>query len=311
MKQPIGNKVTIIGAGMVGSTIAYSLVVQDTVDEIALIDLDEDLTRAQVMDLEHAVPFAGMTTVKVGDYDDCADSAVTVIACGAAQKPGQTRLDLTARNAAIIKDILPRIFRANPEAVILMVTNPVDVLTTLAIRLFPEKKDAILGTGTVLDSARLRHLIGERLSIDPQSVHAYIVGEHGDSEFPLWSSAAVGNMNLRNCPSLSEEDKREIFTAAKNAAYAIIAGKQATYYAIGSGAAAVLKAILRDKRTVLPVSHLLEGEYGISGVSLSMPAVVGRGGVCGRLRPDLTPEERKALSASAQVIRRATDEIGM
>lgn len=297
------NKVTIIGAGMVGSTIAYSLVLRDTVEEIALIDTNDKLATSQVMDLQHAVPFAGATTVKVGTYADCADSTVVVITCGAAQKPGETRLDLVQKNAAIIRGIVPQVFAANPDAVIVMVTNPVDVLTYLAVQMYPDKKNQIIGSGTILDSARLRHLIGEKLAINPHSIHAYMIGEHGDSEFGLWSTASIGSMRLNTCQELSWDEKIEITQQARNAAYAIIEGKQATYYAIGAGGADLVEAIIYNKRTVLPVSHLLEGEYGIADVCLSLPVVIGRGGLLGKLCVKLSDDEVTSLRRSADVIR--------
>lgn len=303
------NKVTIIGAGMVGSTVAYSLVMQDIVDEIALIDLNEDLVKSQVMDLEHSVPFVGRTDIKVGTYDDCSDSDVTVITCGAAQKPGESRLDLVQKNAAIIKNVVPAVFEKNPNTILVMVTNPVDVLTNLAISLFPDKKDRIMGTGTILDSARFRHLIGKNLDIDSKSIHAYILGEHGDSEFPVWSTATIGNMKLGTCNRISNKEKEDIFEEAKNAAYTIIEGKQSTYYAIGAGCAHLIRSIVRDKKSVLPVSHLMEGAYDITNVCLSMPAVVGREGIVGRLCIELNEKEQECLKKTAQVMQETFEEI--
>ncbi len=297
------NKVTIIGAGMVGSTVAYSLILQDIVDEIALIDLNEDLVKSQVMDLEHSIPFVGRTDVKVGDYDDCADSAVAVITCGAAQKPGETRLDLVQKNAAIIKKVIPAIFDKNPDIILVMVTNPVDVLTHVAVSLFPEKKDQIMGTGTILDSARFRHLIGKKLDVDPKSIHAYILGEHGDSEFPVWSTASIGNMQIGTCDCISPEEQENIFTQARGAAYTIIEGKQSTYYAIGAGCAHLIRAIVRNKKSVLPVSHLIEGTYDINDVCLSMPAIVGYTGLMGKLCIKLNKTEQKQLKKTAEVLK--------
>ncbi len=297
------NKVTIIGAGMVGSTVAYSLVLQDIVEEIALMDLNEELVTAQVLDLQHSVPFVGRTDVKVGTYDDCTDSNVVVITCGAAQKPGETRLDLVQKNASIIKGIIPKVFEKNPDAILVMVTNPVDVLTKVAISLFPDKKDRIMGTGTILDSARFRQLIGQKMDIDPKSIHAYILGEHGDSEFPVWSTAAIGNMQLGTCNRLNDLDKTEIFEEAKNAAYTIIAGKQSTYYAIGAGCAHLIYTIIHNKKSVLPVSHMMEGAYDITDVCLSMPAVVGSNGIEGRLCIELNDEEQKNLKNTAQILK--------
>ncbi len=308
-EYPLGDKVTIIGAGMVGSTIAHSLVMKEIAQEIAIIDINEKLVESQVMDLQHAVPFVGQTDVHIGSYDDCVDSAVVVITCGVAQKEGETRLQLVEKNAKIIRDIVPQIFEKNPDIVLIMVTNPVDILTKLAIDMFPDKKDQIMGTGTLLDSARFRHLIGKKLDINPKSIHAYILGEHGDSEFPVWSTAAIGNMKLGTCNRLEESDKDKIFQEAKNAAYTIIEGKQSTYYAIGAGTAYLLHAILHNKKTVLPVSHLIEGIYGVSDICLSMPAVVGKKGIVGKICIELSQEEQNNLQKSAKILKKISTEL--
>jgi L-lactate dehydrogenase len=299
------NKVTIIGAGMVGSTLAYSLVIQDIAEEIALIDIDQKLAQAQVMDLQHAAPFTMHTNIKVGSYHDCADSGVVVVTCGSAQKPGETRLDLISKNTKIIREVVPQIFKANPKAIILMVTNPVDVLTYVAISMFPGKKKQIIGSGTTLDSARFRHLLSQKLNINTQSIHAYIMGEHGDSEFPVWSTATIGNNHIDTYKRLSEKDKQDIFAKAKNAAYAIIAGKQSTYYGIGSAGASIIQSILHDKRTVLPVSHLIENVYGISKICLSTPAIIGREGIVGDLPLQLSKSEKASFVKSAKLLQKA------
>jgi len=303
------NKVTIIGAGMVGSTIAHSLIMKEIAQEIAIIDINEKLVESQVMDLQHAVPFVGNVDVHVGNYNDCVDSAVVVITCGVAQKKGETRLELVEKNAKIMKGIIPQIFEKNPDIVLVMVTNPVDILTKLAIDMFPDKKDQIMGTGTLLDSARFRHLIGQKMDINPRSIHAYILGEHGDSEFPVWSTAAIGNMKLGTCNRLEDSDKNKVFKEAKNAAYTIIEGKQSTYYAIGAGTAYLLHAILYDKKTVLPVSHLIEGIYQISDICLSMPAVVGRDGILGKICIQLSEEEQESLQKSAKILKETYSQI--
>ncbi len=303
------NKVTIIGAGMVGSTIAYSLVMRDSAEEIAMIDINQKLVESQVMDLQHAVPFVGQTKIKAGNYEDCADSRVAIITCGAAQKKGETRLDLVGKNAQIIKQVVPQIFKQNPDIVLVMVTNPVDVLTRLAISLFPEKQDQIVGSGTMLDSARFRHLIGEKMNINPKSIHAYILGEHGDSEFPVWSTAQIGNMKVDNCEYLKKKTQENIFNKAKNAAYTIIEGKQSTYYGIGSGASYLVHTILHDKKTVLPVSHLITGTYGIKDVCLSMPAVIGRNGIAKRICVQLSKEEQSSLQHSAKILKEVYNSI--
>lgn len=295
------NKVTIIGAGMVGSTLAYSLVTQDVAEEIALVDINKKLVKAQVMDLQHAIPFTKKTNVKVGTYDDCKDSRVVVITCGAAQKPGETRLDLIEKNTKIIKEIMPQIFKINPNIIVLIITNPVDVLTYISIKMFPKKKNQIIGSGTTLDSARFRYLLSQKLNVNAKSIHAYIMGEHGDSEFPVWSTARVGNSKL----VLNKKDQQKIFEETKNAAYAIIAGKQSTYYGIGSAASYVIRAIMHDKLIVLPVSHLIENIYGVKDVCLSTPAIVGRNGITESLPLELSKEERVLFIKSAKVLKKA------
>ena len=300
----VKNKVTIIGAGMVGSTAAYALINDDSTQEIALIDLNRQLVTSQVMDLQHSVPFGSYTKVKVGSYGDIKDSKVVVITAGAAQKPGETRLDLLKKNSTIIKEIAAPIFKLNPKVIVVVVSNPVDILTHQIIKMFPAKKNQIIGSGTVLDSARFRLLIGEKLNINPTSVHAYIVGEHGDSELPLWSTAAIGNTLIDQYQKLSDREKKRIFEAAKNAAYAIIAGKQATYYAIASGITQIVRTIMFDQRTVLPVSHLLEGEYGIRNICLSLPTIVGAKGVVRKANPAISAKEKKQLQQSAAKLKK-------
>ncbi len=294
------NKITIIGAGMVGSCTAYSLLASNDVEEIALIDINHNLARAQAMDLQHAVPFLGYTNVHDGSYSDIKDSSIVIITCGAAQKPGETRIDLVKKNSAIIKDILIKVYHQNPNVIIIMVTNPVDILTHIACTLYPKNKNRIIGTGTMLDSARFRFLLGEYLHINPQSVHAYIVGEHGDSEVPLWSTATVGNTPIEKVKKLSPATKKEIFENAKNAAYAIIEGKQATYYAIAAGVAMLVDVITHDKKTVLPVSRYINGEYGIKNICLSLPAVIGTDGILSSIPMHVSAQEKRQLQSSAK-----------
>jgi L-lactate dehydrogenase len=297
------KKVTIFGAGMVGATSAYSLVANQTVNEIALVDINKKLARAQVMDLQHSISFSGYTKIKVGNYSDIKNSDIVIITCGAAQKEGETRLDLIEKNSKIIKEILPKVFKQNQNAVVVIVTNPVDVLTYQAIKLFPSKKKQIFGTGTILDSARFRFLLSEKLNINPSSIHAYIVGEHGDSELPLWSAVTIGNAGVEKF-ELSNSDKENIFNQAKNAAYAIIEGKQSTYYAIASGVEKVVDCIINNKKTVLPVSHLIENKYGIKDVCLSLPAIIGSEGIIQTIDLDITKAEKLLLKKSAKVLKK-------
>lgn len=293
------NKVTIIGAGMVGSTTAFGLIASNLVECIALIDINKKLAASQVMDLDHSVPFWGYTDVRVGVEKDLKDSRLVIITGGAAQKKGETRLDLLKKNSEIVKEWVPKIFKNNPDAIIIMVTNPVDILTNIAIKLYPKKKNQIFGSGTILDTARFRHLLGERMKVNPKSIHAYIIGEHGDSEVPLWSTATVGNTPLDKFKKISDSEKNKIFEKAKNAAYAIIEGKQATYYAIAAGIVKLAKTVLYDKRTVYAISHPLDGRYGIKNVSLSLPAVIGAKGVLRKIDIDMSPQEKNQLKKSA------------
>ncbi len=303
------RKVTIIGAGFVGSTIAYSLIMEDNLEEIALIDIDHELVEAEVMDLQHSVPFRGNTKVKNGSYKDVRDSKIAIITCGASQKEGDTRLDLTTKNLQIVSEVAEKIFSENPEVILLIITNPVDILTHYIGEMYPDKKDRIIGSGTILDSARFRSLLSQRLQVSPQSIHAYIVGEHGDSELPLWSTATIGNVSLEDFSDLTENEKEEIFQEAKNAAYSIIKGKSATYYAISAGAGQITESILFNKRRVLPVSHDPKGRCGVEGISLSLPVVIGENGIEKRFDLKISKEERARLKYSADKLKKAYKKI--
>ena len=303
------KKVTIIGAGLVGSTTAYSLIMEDNLEEIALIDINEKLVEAEVMDLQHSVPFRGYTKVKKGAYEDVKDSKIVILCCGASQKEGETRLDLINKNSKIIGDIAKRVFAKNPEVILLTVSNPVDVLNYQIVSMFPDKKDQIIGSGTILDSARFRFLLGQELAVSPQSIHAYIVGEHGDSELPLWSTATIGNVSLDEFTDLSEEEKENIFKRAKNAAYSIIEGKKATYYAISAGTTQIAETILFNKRRVLPISHDPKGSCGIEGISLSLPVVLGENGIEKRFDLNISDKEKEMLNNSADKLKEVFNQI--
>lgn len=283
-----------------GSTTAYSLLAKDILEEVALIDINESILEAEVMDLQHSVPFWGYTNLKKGTYEDIKDSKIAIIACGASQKEGETRLDLIKKNKKIIDTVVDKIFEKNPDIILLMLTNPVDVLTYQAINKYPDKANQIIGSGTILDSARFRFLLGQELAISPQSIHAYIVGEHGDSELPLWSTATIGNLALNEFANLSKERKEEIFEKAKNAAYSIIAGKKATYYAIAAGATQITETILFNKRKVLPVSHDPQGSCGIEDIALSLPVVIGNEGIEKRFDLNISRTEKELLIQSAK-----------
>ena len=302
------SRVAIVGVGNVGSSFAYALLLSGLAAEIVLIDADARRAEGEAMDLQHAVPFAKPTRVWAGDYADCAGAAVTVIAAGAAQKPGETRLDLVRKNAGIFGQIVPRVAEANPDGIILVATNPVDVLAYETWRLSGLPPERVIGSGTILDTARFRAALSEHFGVDPRSVHAFIVGEHGDSEVPVWSSANIAGMHLRefclaNGLPYDQDAMNAIFAGTRDAAYEIIQRKGATYYAVAAGLVRVVEAILRNQRTVLSVSSLIRDYNGIDDVYLSLPTVVHRQGVERVLRIDLSVAEFDGLRESARVLR--------
>ena len=301
-------RVAVIGAGHVGATFAYALLLRGLASEIVLIDADRGRAEGEAMDLAHAVPLTHPTRVWAGDYADCAGAAVTVITAGAAQRPGETRLALLERNAAIVGEVVAQVVRHNPAGLLLVASNPVDVLAYEAWRISGLPAGRVIGSGTILDTARFRALLGQHFDVDPRNVHAYILGEHGDSEVAAWSIATVAGMPLTaycaaNGIVCDRADMDAIVRQTRDAAYAIIERKGATYYAIGVGLARIVEAILRDERSVLSVSTLVDGYAGIHDVYLSVPAVVGRGGVERVLRPALAANEVAALQRSASVLR--------
>lgn len=304
--EPI--RIAIVGAGRVGATFAYTLVLRGLASEIVLVDADRGRAEGEEMDLSDAAPLASAVRIRVGDYEDCAGAAVTVITAGVAQERGQPRLELARRNAEVMREIVPRVAAANPAGILLVTTNPVDVLTYAAWKLSGLPAKRVIGSGTVLDSARFRHLLSEHYGIDPRSVHAYIVGEHGDSEVPLWSLANIAGMRLDAfCIAHGFEHSPRImddfFVRTRDAAYRIIERKGATYYAIGAALLRVVEAIVLDQKTVLTVSSLVEGAYGVRDAYLSLPSVVGRHGVERVLSLPLTAEEEGRLRRSAGAIR--------
>lgn len=312
---PHPRKVAVVGAGRVGSTFAYALLLSGLVGEIVLVDIDRRRAEGEAMDLSHAMPLSHTTRIWAGDYPDCAGADVIVIAAGTAQRPGETRLDLVKRNAAIFQTIIPRITASNQMGVLLVATNPVDVLSYVTWRVsgFPSRR--VIGSGTVLDTARFRYLLGAHLGVDPRSVHAHIIGEHGDSEVPVWSLATVAGVRLSDYCSrgglvLSPEAQGRVFHQTRDAAYEIIQRKGSTYYAVAVGLLRIVESILRDQHTVLAVSSLVPGYYGIEDVYLSLPALIDRGGVERVLHLPLSEQEIEALRHSATVLRGVLDELG-
>jgi len=307
MDKPTATRVAVIGMGNVGATLGYALLFSGLAAEIVLIDRNRAKAEGEAMDLNHAVPFARPTRIWAGDYNDCAAAAVVVIAAGAGQKPGETRLDLLQRNADIFAQIVPRVVEHNRDCILLIATNPVDVLTRVSLQLSGLPAHHVMGSGTILDTARFRHLLSQHFGVDPRSVHAYIIGEHGDSEVPVWSLANIAGMRLEDfCTAQGRtcdwKELHSIFEQTRDAAYHIIARKQATYYALAAGLMRIMEAILRDQNTVLCVSSLLSGEYGISDVCLSLPSIVNRQGIQKVLHLQMSGEEVRKLQESAQVL---------
>lgn len=309
------RKVAVVGAGAVGSTFCYALAQSGLADEIALIDQNQNLVRGQVLDLVHGQPFFPTVSIKAGSTDDYADSRIIVITAGAAQKPGETRLQLMQKNAAIMRSIIRDIIESETQAVVVVVSNPVDIMTSVAIDAAGWELGRIIGSGTVLDSARLRHFISAHCEIDVHNVHAYVLGEHGDSEFAAWSMAHVGGTPMDEycgvCGKCDEwpAQRREIEQNVRDSAYHIIGYKGATFFAVGLALVRITRAILRGERSVLTVSTKLEGQFGLSDVCLSVPCIVSETGVERVLESRLSPQEMSALSTSAQILRTALDEL--
>jgi L-lactate dehydrogenase len=309
-------KLTIIGAGAVGTSLAYAALIRESAREVALYDIDARRVEAEVLDLAHGTPFTGASRITGGaDLDVVADSNVVVVTAGAKQKPGQTRRELAGVNVGIIRDLMPKLVERAPNAVFVIVSNPCDVLAVAAQRFSGLPTSQVFASGTVLDSARLRRRLADRLEIAPSSVHAMIIGEHGDSEFALWSQARIGPVPLDHWDAgdgpLARAELDSIAEEVMNAAYTVIAGKGATNYAIGLSGARIVEAVLRDEGAVLPVSSVLEGYHGISGVALSVPSVVDASGVRRVIEVPLADEERERLRTSAAAIRASLEALGI
>ena len=302
------QKCAIIGCGFVGTTCAFSLLQSGLFSEMVLIDYDHDKAVGEAMDLNHGLPFAAPMKVYAGDYSDLFDCYLIIIAAGGGQKPNQTRIDLVKQNAEIMKSIIPQITAHNTEAVLLIVSNPVDILTYVAMKTSGFPSNRVIGSGTVLDTARLKYLLGKHLGVDSRSVHAFIIGEHGDSELPVWSSANVSGIDLdgfcdsvsRNC-SMHELD--DIYAEVKNSAYQIIEKKGATYYAIAMAVAKIAECIVKNQHSVMPVTCLVDNHYGISDVCMGIPAIVGSGGVEKVLDIPLNKNEQASLERSAALLK--------
>jgi L-lactate dehydrogenase len=309
------RKIAVVGTGQVGSTFAFALMMSGLADDIALIDRQRDVAEGHAMDLNHSLPFSQPAEIHAGDYSECEDASIVVVTAGAPQKPGESRLDLVRKNVAIFKDIIPKIAEHNPR-ILLIVANPVDILTYAALQISGYPMNRVMGSGTILDTARFEYLVGQHCGVDPRSVKAHIIGEHGDSEVPVWSQVNVGGVPLRDyCPvcgkGCSPEDKEGIFNQVKQAAYEIIEKKGATYYAIALGLVRMCACILRDERSVLTVSSLVDGYYDIEGVCLSVPVILGRNGISKIIEIGLNKEEHEKLLQSAGILQDVISEIDL
>ncbi len=308
------GKVALIGTGMVGASFAYALMQRSLTSELVLIDLDKARAEGEAMDLNHGLPFVRPLRIYPGDYADIKDADIVVITAGASQRPGETRLDLLQRNVAVFRQIVPNIAAVNQHAIILVATNPVDILTYITAQIIGAEQRRVIGSGTILDTARFRYLLGERYGVDPRSVHAYIVGEHGDSELALWSLANIAGVRLydfvgANGQQYDQAALDALFEQTRTAAYEIIKRKRATYYAIGLGLLTIVEAVLRDQHTVLTISSPMYGQYGVHDISISLPTIVGRRGVEEVLTLPLSNEEIAAFQASAALLREQADHV--
>lgn len=317
--QALKPKISIIGCGNVGMRYAYALVIKGLAREIILVDRDLKKTQGEATDLSHGAPFVSPVEIRAGDYAETADSDIVVVTAGSKQKPGQTRVELVKDNAEIFKKIIPQLVKYAPKALIVVVSNPVDVLSYVAFKISGKPSSEVIGSGTVLDSSRFRMELAKHCAIDPHNIHAYILGEHGDSEFPVWSKAMIGGMLFADyCPLCAHKNGCDhervldrIFTDVRDSAYKIIELKGETSYGIGLAASRITQAILRDENAILPVSSLVNGYFGIQDVYLSLPAVVNREGVREILRIGLNEDEERQFRASADAVKKVIKETGI
>lgn len=311
------SKVSVIGAGAVGASMAYAMLIRESAREVVLYDVNESKVTAEVLDLAHGTQFTGSSSITGGaDISATANSDVVVITAGAKQNPGQTRLELAGVNFEILKSLLPDLLRYSPDAIFVLVTNPCDVLATAAQKLTGLPANRIFSSGTVLDSSRLRWLLAEKFDVSTSNIHANIIGEHGDSEFALWSQATVGNTpllewKLADGGTLTREALDEIAYSVKTAAYKVIEGKGATNFAIGLSGARIVEAILNDEHAILPISSVLTDYHGISGIAMSVPTLVTRQGASRTIDIAMEPHEQALFEASASAIRSSLESLAL
>ena len=307
------RKIVVIGCGFVGAACAFSIMQSGLFSEMVLIDSDKAKAEGEALDISHGVPFSKPVKINAGDYDDIKGASIIVITAGANQKPGETRLDLVKKNISIFKSIIPEIKKRDYKGILLIVANPVDILTTVAVKLSGLNEKRVFGSGTVLDTARLKYELGEHLNVDSRSVHAFIIGEHGDSEIAAWSSANVSGIPLNKFCEMRghfnhEEAMNKIAENVKNSAYEIIEKKRATYFGVAMAVKRICEAIIRDEKSILPISSIMHGEFGIEGISLSMPAIVGKNGVETLVPIQLNETEISKLKISASNLKEILSE---
>ena len=308
------KKCAIIGCGFVGATTAYTLVNSNLFSEMVLIDVDRKKAEGEALDMNHGLPFLSPMEIYAGDYCDLSDASIIIITAGANQRPGETRIDLLNKNTRIFHSIVSNIIRYNSEGIIIVVSNPVDVLTYVTLKMSGFPANRVIGSGTVLDTARLKYLIGKYFEVDPRNVHTFIIGEHGDSELPVWSSANISGIDLDSyCQSCSKQctfsalDK--LFENVKSSAYKIIDCKGATYYAVAQAVKKIVASIVMDENTVLPVSALTDEHYGLEDICLGLPSIIGSGGIKNTLEIPLDSNELSLLNTSARKIKAIVDSI--
>lgn len=314
LECPINSrKVAMIGCGYVGAASAFSLMQSGLFSEMVLIDADRARAEGEAMDISHGLPFARPMKIYAADYDDIVDAAIIIITAGANQKPEETRLDLVHKNVAIFRSIISEIKARDCNGILLVVSNPVDVLTHVALKLsgFPENR--VIGSGTVLDTARLKYTLGEHLKLDSRSIHAFIIGEHGDSELAAWSSANVSGIPLEKVCEMRghfnhEESNERIYESVKQSAYEIIERKKATYFGVAMAVRRICEAIIRDEKSILPVTNMMHGEYGLENIMISMPAIIGANGVERTMPIALDVDEMEKLQSSAKVLKQVFED---
>ena len=310
------QKAAVIGCGLVGSTIAYTLMQKGLFSEMVLLDANKAKAEGEAMDISHGLPFTHAMDIYAGEYEDIADASVVIITAGANQKPGETRLDLVHKNVAIFKSIIPEITKRNFEGNLLIVANPVDILTYAALKISGYPKERVFGSGTVLDSARFRYLLSEHLDVDSRSVHAFIIGEHGDSELAVWSGANVAGIPINDFCELRghyqhQESMERIYKTVRDSAYEIIERKGATYYGVAMAVGRIAESIIRDENSVLPVSSLMEGEYGLEDLCISVPTLVSQKGAEQVLEIPLDEKEHEKLRQSAAELKKVLETLDL